>query len=80
MEHLVGIETKHMLISLLEVKTKTAVYRVVSKSDRFVLGTIKWWGSWRQYCFFPNEETVFSKGCMNDLSDFIEKLMEHRKK
>ena len=33
MQHLVGTKTKHMLISLLEVKPKTAVYRVVSKSD-----------------------------------------------
>ena len=45
-----------------------------------ILGKVKWYATWRQYCFFPEERTVFSKGCMEDIGDFTRQLMEARKK
>jgi hypothetical protein len=35
-----------------------------------------WYGAWRQYCFFPSEEMIFSSGCMQDIIKFIQNLME----
>lgn len=42
------------------------------------LGVLKWYVSWRQYCFFPQPETVFNKGCLEDINHFITQLMEAR--
>jgi hypothetical protein len=44
------------------------------------LGQVKWYGPWRQYCFFPGADTVFNVGCMNDICNFIGQLMADRKK
>lgn len=48
---------------------KTKVWRVMSTSGNH-LGMIKWFGRWRCYCFFPNLDTVFNDGCLEDLTDF----------
>ena len=65
---------------LVHRKPKTAVYRVVSKSSGETLGSIYWYGSWRQYVFQPEPETIWSRGCMRQVFDFIQKLMEAWKK
>ena len=57
---------------------KTDVYYVMSKSSGFVLGVIKWFGRWRQYCFFPAIRTVFNPGCMQDICEFIKWKMRER--
>lgn len=46
----------------------------ISKGGRFPLGVVKWFSDWKQFCFFPEEETVFSVGCLNDVIDFINQL------
>lgn len=38
------------------------------------LGEVKWHSSWRQYCYFPLVQAVYSSGCLNDISDFINEL------
>ena len=60
-------------------KPKTSVYAVFSKSNGKELGRIFWYAPWRQYCFFPVSETVWSRGCLQQIQDFINKLMEERK-
>ena len=59
-------------------KRKTDRWRVVSNyGDE--LGTIQWFGRWRQYTFHPAPDTVFNRGCMIDLCAFLEKVnAEHR--
>lgn len=60
-------------------KAKTSQW-VCHKVDSCVtLGFIKWYGAWRQYCFFPEGSTIFNKGCMLDVTDFIDQLMEERR-
>jgi hypothetical protein len=59
-------------------KTKTAVYACHNNSSGAEVGIVKWYGPWRQYCFFPARGTIFSKGCMEDVNDFIRQLMEER--
>jgi len=58
---------------------KTEIYMVVSKTSNFSLGEIKWYGAWRQYCFFPKDETLFNNQCMRDICNFIVGLMIQRK-
>ena len=64
---------------LAETKPKTNVYLIQTKSGDVDLGVIKWYGPWRQYTFFPDDNTIFSKGCMSDINLFIEELMNQRK-
>ncbi len=59
---------------------KTSIWECFNNKSDYHLGTVKWYGSWRQYCFFPSSNTVFNKGCMEDINDFITQLMEERKK
>jgi len=43
------------------------------------LGTVKWFGSWRQYSFFPHAGTVYERECLRAIADFCEKrTLEHR--
>ena len=58
---------------------KTDVYEVVSREETF-LGTLQWYGPWRQYCFFPEYDTVWSAGCLRDVQAFLDGLAEERKK
>lgn len=59
---------------------KTEILNVLSKSQGTVLGQIKWFGRWRQYCFYPSPNTIFNPECMNDISNVIKDLMMKRKK
>lgn len=43
---------------------KTRIVNVLNRRSRDVLGQIRWYGSWRQYCFFPSEATIFNPTCM----------------
>lgn len=68
---------------LIEVKPKTNIYSVKSKCSKCELGEIRWYPSWRHYCFFPNVliDTVHSDRCLLSISSFITKLnMEHENK
>jgi len=60
-------------------KPKTNVYTIFSKSSGDRLGEIKWYAPWRQYCFFPDEETIWFKGCLNEINFLIKKFMDERK-
>lgn len=58
---------------------KTSLWRVDNRRFGTVIGSISWYGAWRQYCFFPGEKTVFSAGCLRDIQNFIGALMAERK-
>lgn len=53
------------------VKQKTRVVQVYSKRNKALLGTIKWYGNWRQYCFFPESATIFNRTCLGDIENVI---------
>ena len=61
-------------------KKKTTIWRCLNNKSLGDLGLIKWYGPWRQYCFLPANGTIFNKGCLEDINDFITQLMEERKK
>jgi len=66
--------------TLVDKKPKTNIYSVHSKKPVYLLGFIKWYGPWRQYCFFPYSGLVFERNCLRAITDFIENLMEERKR
>lgn len=74
------IESKYIEFDKVGDTGKTEIWNVLSKSNEFILGQIKWFTKWRQYCFFPSPHTVFNPDCMSDISRVIRELMNRRKK
>lgn len=58
---------------------KTPIVQVRSRSNEALLGTIRWFGQWRQFCFYPQPLTIFNAGCMKDIQVEIAGLMEERR-
>lgn len=59
---------------------KTKIIHLISNGDvETLLGVIKWFGSWRQYCFFPETNTLYSNECLKDIKEFLEKLNKEKK-
>ncbi len=50
---------------------KTAVYSCRNKRSGEELGQIRWYGAWRQYCYFPTVQAVYSAGCLRDIAGFM---------
>lgn len=76
------MKTKYKFINfeLIETKTKTGMWKCLNNRGDSLLGFIKWYPSWRQYCYFTMEqEAVYSKGCLEDIIDFINQLNAKRK-
>lgn len=58
---------------------KTSIVYVISKSSGDELGLIKWYGPWRQFCFWPALDTIFNVGCLEEIQTVIKLLMDERK-
>lgn len=75
-------KSEHIIIhknSLDSKNRKTDVFDVYNKDYKNHMGVIKWKTEWRQYCFYPRSNTVFSKDCLEDINVFIKTLMDKRK-
>lgn len=57
---------------------KTSVYTCRNNASGEGLGQIRWYGPWRQYCFFPTVQVVFSAGCLADIQHFLGQLAAQR--
>lgn len=64
-------EFKHICFEKIEQKHKTSVWGCESNSSGDQLGVVMWYPSWRQYCFFPDAEVLFSGGCLSDIQEFM---------
>jgi hypothetical protein len=66
------------------VKRKTFWYGIRKNSSSGlaeILGIIQFNGAWRQFVFMPQPETYWSKGCLEKINEFLDKLnKEFRKK
>lgn len=72
--------SKHLEFAIIAELPKTKVFSVKNKDNGTTLGTIRWHGAWRQYVFEPVQETIWSSDCLQDLTDYLKKLKEERKK
>lgn len=71
---------KDLKFEMVEQKPKTKVYHVWNAQQRSIIGWIKWNPHWRHYCFFPDDETVFSDRCLIKIGRFVEDLNNKHKK
>jgi len=71
------MKTEYQYLIFTEVKKttgKTRIFECRNKKSKIVLGIVKWHGAWRQYCYFPTIQAVYSAGCLKDIADFISQL------
>lgn len=54
---------------------KTEIYGVFSALHGDRLGTVKWYGRWRQYVFFPEHDTIWNRDCLRQLAQFLDNAM-----
>jgi hypothetical protein len=76
------MKTDYQFIRMVKMPSKgsTEIYSVVNRKYGSQLGTIKWYGPWRQYCYLTEfEDLVLSLGCLMDIGNFIKQLDDARK-
>ena len=56
------IEYEYIYFEFEEQKPKTTVWSCKNKNSGDLVGEIRWYSYWRQYCFLPWTNTIFSKG------------------
>ena len=71
---------KYIVFEPVQTKRRTRIWTCRNISSGATIGTVKWHGAWRQYCFFPHSDTVFSKGCLEDIGTFLNEQMAARRK
>jgi hypothetical protein len=73
-------ETKYLrFIDVEAFRQKTKIISIVNIHHDEVIGEIKWFGRWRQYCFYPSDNTIWNTGCLEDVYEVIKNLMNERK-
>ena len=70
---------KYIRFEKTEDKPKTSVWSCRNNRSSEELGIIKWYSGWRQYCYFPLTQAVYSAGCLEDINSFIGQLKELKK-
>ncbi len=75
-------EYEYIRFVKMEDKPKAKTPRWVCRNNKSndELGIIKWFSSWRQYCYFATGPAVFSKGCLQDIISFISEATNERKR
>ena len=66
----------YVKFELIKNNPKTKVYSVKSIQGSVSLGVVSWFGKWRRYVFFPEEDTVFDYNCLEDIKNFMDNLMK----
>ena len=75
------MNSKYLEFKQIPYEGKTKRFEVISKKHcGIILGRISWYGAWRQYIFSPAFETVWNRDCLKDIQDFLQQLMDERKK
>lgn len=57
---------------------KTRYVEIISLSQGLLLGTILWYGAWRQYVFEPEPDTVWNNDCLLDVQQVLAELRADR--
>jgi len=54
------------------VNRKKGTYSCRNRKSNAEIGKVRWYGPWRQYCYFPTIQAAYSDGCLQDIADFIQ--------
>jgi len=70
---------QHIHFIKVDQKPRTSVWTCRNNRTGGELGRIRWYGPWRQYCYFPVAQAVYSQGCLQDICSFLAELAKERK-
>ena len=84
------MKTKYQYIHFEETPNlgkKTSKWECMNSKSKYTLGWVYWYGAWRQYVFEPwvspstsiYEGEIFNKGCLDDISDFLDQLNKNQR-
>ena len=65
---------KYIHFKKIEVKSKTAIWSCRNNHTNSQLGMVKWYGPWRQYCYFDESMAVYNVGCLEDINEFLQSI------
>lgn len=71
-EHLI-FEGTYLRIFEYYVQERKTPILVIKNWDDMELGQIKWYQSWRKFCFYPDDGTIWDNKCLSELLEFINK-------
>lgn len=76
------LNSKYIYVMVLRrQKRKLLQFMIYSKKGNYSLGTIKWFGAWRRYCWFPEDDSlVFDEECLRDIEMFLKEINEAYRK
>jgi len=77
----IAVQTKYEYLifeKAAQQPAKTSAWECKNAKSGTVLGIVKWYGPWRRYCYFPTVQAVYSAGCLNDITHFIEQLKNEK--
>ncbi len=58
----------------------TRRWKVIQKREGITVGTIKWYGGFRKYCFFPAEDTMlYDSDFLKLVAEKLEKENKHQR-
>ena len=58
---------------------KTRVVACVNRRSGRLIAYLAWYGPWRQYCLYPEPQTVFNTSCIESITAALKTLTEGRK-
>ena len=70
---------KYIYFGKVAENPKTSIWSCRNNKTDTELGKIAWCPAWRQYCYYPSCEAVYSAGCLDDIADFIKSAMEEKR-
>lgn len=69
MAHDLKTQYKYIYFTSRETNGKTRQWICESKDS--LLGLVKFYPQWRQYCFFPFDKTHHNSQCLEDIAAFL---------
>jgi len=60
-------------------RRKTPIYAVLPLEAPTRIGQIRWWPAWRCFTFWPENNTIYERHCLVDITKFLDSLTADRK-
>jgi hypothetical protein len=72
-------EYEYLIFVLVRSSPKTDVWLCKNKRSGNELGTVRWHGAWRKYCYFVTYDSVYDDKCLDDIKDFLKQVQSQYK-
>lgn len=55
-------------------QTERHLFIIYYGYDNNCLGQIRWFSSWRKFCFYPNMDTIWDNKCLCEVVEFLDTI------